>query len=77
MDNNRLKGRSVTIKDHENISQALRRFKKKIDDSNILEDLKDREAYVKPSIRRKKAAGAAKARWMKKLRDQQLPPKLY
>lgn len=74
---NKLKGSTVTLKDNENINQALRRFKKKIDDNGLLEELRNREAYLKPSIRRKKAASAAKARWSKKLREQQLPPKLY
>ena len=57
------KGTGVTVKDGENINQALRRFKRKIEDSGLLEDLR--------------AKGAAKSRWKKKLRDQQLPPKLY
>ena len=73
----RLKGKSVTVKEHENINQALRRFKKKIDDSGLIEDLRNRESYFKPTTRRKKAQAAAKARWQKKLREQQLPPKLY
>jgi small subunit ribosomal protein S21 len=73
----RLKGKSVTVKEHENINQALRRFKKKIDDSGLIEDLRNRESYIKPTTRRKKAQAAAKARWQKKLREQQLPPKLY
>lgn len=77
MENFKLKGRVVTLKEGENITSALRRFKKKIDDSGLIEDLRNREAYVKPSIQRKKAAASAKARWQKKLRDQQLPPKLY
>lgn len=77
MENFKLKGKTVVLKEHENINSALRRFKKKIDDSGLIEDLKNREAYIKPSIQRKKAAGAARARWQKKLRDQQLPPKLY
>jgi small subunit ribosomal protein S21 len=74
---NKFKGKTVVLKEGENINQALRRFKKKIDDSGLIEDLKNREAYIKPSVRRKKAAGSAKARWLKKLKDQQLPPKLY
>jgi len=74
---NKLTGSTVFVKDNENINSALRRFKKKIDDSGLLEELRNREAYIKPSIRRKKSAGAAKARWLKKLREQQLPPKLY
>lgn len=74
---NKLTGSTVFVKDNENINQALRRFKKKIDDSGLLEDLRNREAYLKPSIKRKKAASSAKARWQKKLKEQQLPPKLY
>lgn len=74
---NKLTGSTVFVKDNENINQALKRFKKKIDDSGLLEDLRNREAYLKPSIKRKKAASSAKARWQKKLKEQQLPPKLY
>lgn len=77
MENNKLKGRTVTLKEHENINQALKRFKKKIDDCGLLEELRNRESYIKPSISRKKAASAAKARWQKKLRENQLPAKLY
>lgn len=74
---NKLTGSTVFVKEHENINQALKRFKKKIDESGLLEDLRNREAYLKPSIKRKKAASSAKARWQKKLKEQQLPPKLY
>lgn len=77
MENFKLKGKTVVLKEGENINSALRRFKKKIDDSGLLEDLRNRESYIKPTEQRKKARGAAKARWQKKLRDQQLPPKLY
>jgi small subunit ribosomal protein S21 len=76
-ENNRLKGNSVVLKEHENINQALRRFKKKIDESGLLEDLRAKEFYEKPTTERKRKKGAAKARWKKKLRDQQLPPKLF
>jgi small subunit ribosomal protein S21 len=76
-ENNRLKGNTVVLKEHENINQALRRFKKKIDESGLLEDLRAKEFYEKPTTARKRAKGAAKARWKKKLRDQQLPPKLF
>jgi small subunit ribosomal protein S21 len=71
------KGTGVTVKDGENINQALRRFKRKIEDSGLLEDLRAKEFYEKPTTARKRAKGAAKSRWNKKLRDQQLPPKLY
>lgn len=73
----KLKGKTVVIKENENINQALRRFKKKIDESGLIEELRNRESYIKPTTRRKKAAASAKARWQKKLRENQLPKKLY
>jgi small subunit ribosomal protein S21 len=77
MDNRKIKGSTVVLKEHENINQALRRFKKKIDESGLLDDLRKRESYEKPTTERKRKKGAAKARWAKKLRDQQLPKKMY
>ena len=74
---NKPKGTGVTVKEHENINQALRRFKRKVEESGVLDDLRAKEFYEKPTTARKRAKGAAKARWRKKLRDQQLPPKLY
>jgi small subunit ribosomal protein S21 len=72
-----IQGNTVYVKENENINQALRRFKKKVDESGLMEDLRNKEHYIKPTTARKKAAGAAKARWQKKLKDQQLPPKLF
>ena len=72
-----VKGNRVTVKEHENINQALRRFKKKIETSGVLEDLRKKEFYEKPTTERKRKKGAARARWRKKLREQQLPPKLF
>lgn len=75
--NQKNKGTGITIREGENINQALRRFKRKIDDSKLLDTLRAKEFYEKPTTARKRKKGAAKARWNKKLRDQQLPPKLY
>jgi small subunit ribosomal protein S21 len=74
---NKVKGSTVVLKEHENINQALRRFKKKIEESGLLETLRKKEFFEKPTTERKRKKGAAKARWAKKLRDQQLPKKLY
>jgi small subunit ribosomal protein S21 len=71
------KGTGVTVKDGENINQALRRFKRKIEDSKLLDDLRKKEFYEKPTTERKRKKGAAKARWKKKLESQQLPKKMY
>jgi small subunit ribosomal protein S21 len=59
------------------VDQALRKFKKKITESGLLDELRSRETYEKPTTERKRKKGAAKARLRKRLRDHQLPKKLY
>jgi small subunit ribosomal protein S21 len=71
------KGTGITVRDNENINQSLRRFKKKIEESGLLDDLRKHEFYEKPTTERKRKKGAAKARWRKKLESQQLPKKMY
>lgn len=73
----KIQGRTVILKEHENINQALKRLKRKVDDSGVLDELRDRESYIKPTTQRKKAFAAAKSRWQKKIREQQLPKKLF
>lgn len=68
--------RSVVVKDA-NVERALRKFKKKIQESGLLDELRQRETYEKPTTKRKRKKGSARARWLKRLRDQQLPKKLY
>lgn len=72
----KLYGRSVLVQDG-NVDRALRKFKKKIQASGLLDDLRAREHYVKPTTERKLRAGAAKSRWRKKMREQELPKKLF
>ena len=67
---------SVRVTDG-NVEKALRKFKKKIQESGLLEELRARETYEKPTTERKRKKGAAQARWRKQLRSQQLPKKLY
>lgn len=72
----RLDGRKVTVV-HDNVDKALRKFKKKIAESGLLNELRDREHYTKPTTERKLKASAAKSRWRKHLQTQELPKKLY
>lgn len=74
---NKPQGLGITLKENENINSALRRFKKKVEEAGILETLRKKEFFEKPTTERKRKKGAAKARWAKKLREQQLPPKLF
>jgi small subunit ribosomal protein S21 len=73
---NKLHGRSVIVTDG-NIEKALRKFKKKMQSSRVLDDLRLKEHYVKPTTQRKIKKSAAKNRWRKQLADQALPKKLY
>ena len=68
--------RSVRVVDG-NVEKALRKFKKKIQESGLLEELRARETYEKPTTERKRKKGAARARLRKQIRSQQLPKKLY
>ena len=70
------KGRTVIVQDG-NVEKALRKFKKKIAEMDLLQEVRDREQFVKPTIKRKLAKGQAKRRWQKYLRDQSLPKKLF
>jgi len=58
----------VKIKENESFEQALRRFKKSCEKAGILTELRRREYYDKPSIRKKKKAAAARKRALKKMR---------
>lgn len=69
-------GTTVYVK-NDNVEQAMRKFKKKIMDMGLLQELRDREFYEKPTITRKRKAAAAKQRWKKKLQSQRLPEKLF
>jgi small subunit ribosomal protein S21 len=70
------RGLTVEVRD-DNVNVALRKFKKKVDESNKLIDVLARQHYEKPTTERKRKAGAARSRWLKKLREQQLPKKMY
>ena len=73
---NKLTGNRVLVV-NDKVEKALRKFKKKVAESGLLQDLREREFYEKPTTARKKAKAAAKRRWKKKLADDQLPKKYY
>jgi small subunit ribosomal protein S21 len=72
----KLFGRTVFVADG-NVEKALRKFKKKIQDSGIILELRQRESYEKPTTTRKRRRAAAVNRWRKELARQKLPTKLY
>jgi small subunit ribosomal protein S21 len=58
----------VILKDNESFESVLRRFKKQCERTGILSEIKKREHYEKPSVKRKKKILAAKKRALKKMK---------
>jgi len=76
--NNNSQGKGLYVEvGHDQVDKALRKFKKKVLESGLLQELKSREFYEKPTTARKKAKASAKNRWRKKLLSESLPKKLY
>jgi small subunit ribosomal protein S21 len=76
--NNNSQGKGIYVEVvHDQVEKALRKFKKKVLELGLLQDLKAREFYEKPTTARKRAKSAAKNRWKKKLDAESLPKKLY
>jgi small subunit ribosomal protein S21 len=49
----------IQIKENETLDDAMKRFKKKVQDAGILQEMKKREYYEPPSVRRKQKMWAA------------------
>ena len=52
----------VRVKENETLDSALRRFKRQCARSGVLTELRKREHYEKPSVKRKKKSEAARKR---------------
>jgi len=59
---------AVIVRDGESFESALRRFKNQCEKTGILSEIKKREHYEKPSVKRKKKILAAKKRALKKIK---------
>jgi small subunit ribosomal protein S21 len=63
----------VRVREGEPIEKALRVFKKQVEKAGILGEVRKRQHYEKPSIRRKKKAKAARKRALKKIQKMGRP----
>jgi len=52
----------VRVKENESLDSALRRFKRSCARSGVLAEVRKREHYEKPSVKRKKKSEAARKR---------------
>ena len=55
----------IRIKDNESLESALRRLKRQCAKSGVLAEVRKREHYEKPSVKRKKKSEAARKRKFK------------
>ena len=53
---------NVIVKENESLDSALRRFKRNCAKAGIQQEIRKREHYEKPSVRRKKKSEAARKR---------------
>ena len=60
---------TIRVGDNENLENALRRFKRKCSRDGIIGDLRKKEFYEKPSVKKRKKAEAAKCRNREKNRE--------
>ena len=55
----------IRVGENESLESALRRFKKKCARAGVLAEIRKREHYEKPSVKRKKKSEAARKRKFK------------
>jgi small subunit ribosomal protein S21 len=58
------------VREDESFESALRRFKRKCEKSGILTELKKRQHFEKPSVKRKRKAVQARKKMMRKLAEE-------
>jgi len=60
----------VSVREDESFESALRRFKRKCEKSGILTELKKRQHFEKPSVKRKRKAVQARKKMLRKLSEE-------
>ncbi len=57
----------IKVREDESLENALRRFKRTCEKSGILPEIKKRQHYEKPSVKKKRKALAARKKLLKRL----------
>jgi small subunit ribosomal protein S21 len=66
---------SVTV--YDNFEKSIRKFKKKVMNAGIIDEVRNRQHYEKPTAVRKRKKAAAKARNRKRVRESLKPQQNY
>lgn len=67
-DTKKRRGMSVEVR-NDDFGRALRTFSKKVQDSGLLKEVKDRMAYEKPAVEKQRMKKQARKRWEKKVEE--------
>jgi small subunit ribosomal protein S21 len=59
----------IPVKEGENIERALKRFKRKFEKTGVIKELRERQKFTKPSIRRREEV--KKAAYIQNLQRQE------
>jgi small subunit ribosomal protein S21 len=57
----------IKVREDESLENALKRFKRKCEKSGILTEIKKRQHYEKPSVKKKRKALAARKKLLKRI----------
>ncbi|NLA50172.1 MAG: 30S ribosomal protein S21 [Bacteroidales bacterium] len=57
----------VPVKEGENIERALKKFKRKFERTGVIRELRSRQAFIKPSIRKREQL--KKAKYVQKMQE--------
>lgn len=60
----------VQVRDDENFESALRRFKRKCEKAGVLTELKKRQYFEKPSVKRKRKEMQARKKMLRKMAEE-------
>jgi small subunit ribosomal protein S21 len=60
----------VQVREDESFENALRRFKRKVEKSGLLTELRKRQHFEKPSVKRKRKDAQARKKMLRKLSEE-------
>lgn len=60
----------VHVREEESFENALRRFKRKCEKAGVLTELKKRQHFEKPSVKRKRKAIQARKKMLRKVQEE-------
>ena len=62
------RGLRVEVRNND-VTRAWRKLKRLMQDEGVIQEIRDRKHYTKPSEKRARAKAAGRARWLKKKRE--------